>query len=180
MVPVVLLVTLDGRYEIHSLLEHFGRHIYQDYHETTGYNRICSKSIDKTVRDFFIRTGMMFLSYFVAMAGPMRAYFFYDVRTTTTELKFPFVAEDSDGEFIGNVICQACLGAVGMLAYTGLEVIMAFFDNFADVYPKLVEFELQNLDRKIEQKNLTKQQIKPIFRRIAKHAVDADKYCFFL
>lgn len=175
MVPLLFLVTFKSRYTIHALIDYFGRYVYPDYHDDTEYNRICSESIDATIRGFFIKMGMMFLSYFIAMIGPMRAYFFYGIRTTTTELKFPFVTEKSDGEFVGNVLIQACLGGVGMLAYTSLEVVMAFIDNFANVYPKLIENELRELGDKVKKEKPTESQIGPSFGRIMKHAVNGDE-----
>lgn len=80
------------------------------------------------------------------------AYVFIDqgIKTTTTEVKFPFIDEKSDTEFIVNLILQWTILIHGFFVYVGIEIMMLLIENVAIVVPKLTEHEFRQSIEKYE------------------------------
>lgn len=165
----------NSRYAVYELVKYCGRYVYADSHESTEYNRICSKNIDESVRSFFTKMSILLLSYSTILIGPTYVYVKYGIKTTTTNLKFPFIAEDSSLEFILNVIAQAYVCAFGILGYIGLEVVMGLIHDFAHIAPKLLEYELKKFDDMVAKNCLPKSKMDLTFMNIIKQALFADE-----
>lgn len=176
--PLVFNVLSKTRYLVHSLVDYGGKYIYPDNHENTEYNRICSENIDATIRKFFTKITIIFLSFCATMIGPAHAYIYHGVKSTITELKFPFIEEKSNDEFIGNVAVQIGIGGIGLLAYTGIEIAVGLLDDVASISPKLVKNELKKFDALVKSKRLNELQIQYIFRNIVKQTLNSDEYDF--
>lgn len=89
----------DNRYKYQSLIDFAGRYIYSDNQENVEYNEICSKQIDKTIRRFFIKMGIMGISASFSVIGPIHAYLAHGIKTSTTDLRIPFTEDGSNAEF---------------------------------------------------------------------------------
>lgn len=165
-----------GRYTAHSLVDFGGRYIYPDGHEDVEYNRICSNQIDATVKRFIVKMAMLFLSFGAGVTGPVYALLFYGINTTTIEVKFPYIEEKSDAEFIGNFLLQTMIASHGIIGYIGIEVAMGFFSDIVIILPKIAAHELNKLDISIENGHLNHAQVRLTVRNIVKQALDADEY----
>lgn len=177
-IPLLVVAFTKTRYLGHSLVDYGGKYIYPDDHKDTAYNRICSENIDTSIKNFFIKITIIFLSFWAVMIGPAHAYIKYGVRSTATELKFPFIEEKSNNEFLGNVAVQIGLCGFGMLAYTGIEIAMGLLDDVISISPRLVVNELKNLDAMVKSKRLNDLQIHYTFRNIVKQTLNSDEYDF--
>lgn len=134
----------------HNLIDFSGRYIYQNDRESTAYNRICSKETDAIIRNFLARIILLSMGGTSGVSRP--AYVFIDrgIKTTTTEVKFPFIDEKSDTEFILNLILQWTILIHGFFVYVGIEIMMLLIENVAIVVPKLTEHEFRQSIEKYE------------------------------
>lgn len=164
------------RYEMHSLAEFGGRYIYRNDREDIKYNEICSEHIDSTIRQFFIKMTIILLSFNIGVSGIFYALFVLDQRPSATGIKFPFIAEGSDAEYITNMVFGLTLAAIGMPAFVGIEVLMTLFCDVPTISPKLAEYELNRLDDMVIKGRMSESQIQFTLRRILKRALDTDEY----
>lgn len=86
---------------------------------------------------------MIFLSFAAGVTGPVYALLFYGINTTTIEVKFPYIKEKSDAEFIGNVLLQSVIAGHGIIGYIGIEVAMNLFSDIIIISPEIVAYELK-------------------------------------
>lgn len=163
------------RGNFHNLLDFSGRYIYRNDRESTAYNRICSKEADAIIRNYL--AGLVFLSMGGASAEILPAYVFIDqgIKTTTTEVKFPFIDEKSDTEFILNLILQLTILIHGFFVYVGIEIMMMLIENVAIVIPKLTDHEFRQSIEKYEQNEISKHQLRLEFRNIVVQCLDYDR-----
>lgn len=149
-----------------------GRNIYQNSNERSDYNRICSKQMDMTARKFIINYSIILLASILAILGPVLAYVNHGIKTTTTNLRFPFTDENSNAEFIANIAFQFLIFFHGFSLYVGLEVTMLIFENTSNVTTKLIENDLKRFDLMNE---ISEPQERAIFKNIVKQAIDTDR-----
>lgn len=101
-----------------------GQYIYHNHHDDIEYQRICSKNMDKSIKKFLTKMTMMFIGYTVGLMGPIYAFTFYGIRTTTFEFAVPFTEEKSWTEFGVNNLIQFLTATHGGLFYIGMEIVM--------------------------------------------------------
>lgn len=107
-------------------------------------------------------------------------YFFNGVKTSFTDLAFPFIEKKSNTEFILNLVFLSLICSIGFLGLAGLEIGMGFIDDVANISPKVAKFKLKILIDNIERKLLTKPQILFMLKDIVQHAIDSDKWDFII
>lgn len=164
-----------NRYKYQSLLDFAGHHIYVDNRDDVEYHKICSKQIDISVKRFAVKYLIMIVSAFAAISGSTYVYNTSKIKTSMTDLRIPFTKEDSNAEFILNLIFQFNIFLHGSTVYIGLEVLVTIFENVMTVSPELLRFELQKLSVKQEKKKLSDQQMFIYFKNITKQALDIQK-----
>lgn len=152
-----------------------GRYIYQDSHERTEYNRICSKHLDAMMRGFLIKMLLMFLSYLAAVVGPIYVYFVYGIKTTTINARVPFVDENSTAEFMVNLVLMSCFAVHGGLWYISVEVYMALFSNVVTLTPDLVRSELNHLAEEWQKRTISRLELTIRIKNAVKQSLDADE-----
>lgn len=153
-----------------------GRHIYPDKKddEDDEYYEICSNQIDASMKNFFSKMAMIFISLIMALIWPTYKFVSQGVKTTATQVKFPFINENSNDEFIGNLLLQSVLFGHGFAAYIGLEVGMDIIAGFVTVSRKLLQYRLRKLDDQREQKPL--KDVKILFTNAIQQIRAYDKY----
>lgn len=104
-----------------SLVDFGGRYIYPNNKEDNEYNKICMHQINETVKSFGIKMVMMYLSLLGSMMGPLYGYYVHGSKTTMTNVKIPYTAQYSNGEFTGNLILTSIIGVHGFI---GLYYVM--------------------------------------------------------
>lgn len=176
MIPIVIIWNSKKRYDLNELMGFEGNFVYPEDVENVELYRIYLEQIDSTIKFFFTKIHMMLLAFIVAEIGPEYGLIVEGIKTTTTELKFPFIAEQSTTEYIMNVIVQCIIGAIGVTTFVGTEIVMNLIDDCATVSPKLVKFKLQELSKQIENECLTEKQLKITFRDILKLTLRSDEY----
>lgn len=157
------------------LISYGGRYIYLDDRRNNKYNRMCSDQIDATIRAFFTKIAIINFFFIFQQIGPTYEFIYYGIRTTLTELTFPFIPEDSNAEFVGNLIFQALALVLAGLAYVALEIAMQLANDLASIAPKLVQYELEIFRDMIDDTKLTKADLVPTFRNIIKESLNYDK-----
>lgn len=137
---------------------------------------MCSEQIDGSIRSFLLRMTLMLLSYLTAVIGPLYELIFHGTKTTILDLKIPFTAESSYTEYLVNFVLQAIVSYHGIFGYIGLEVSVQFFKDVVTISPKIIQYELKQLDnmRKNKCSNDTQQHL--IFMNIIKQSIDYEKY----
>lgn len=167
----------ENRFIAHSLVEFGGNFIYSrtDVAKDPEYEDICSKHLDKTVRKFFMKMLTILTSFALLLIWPTHKYVSEGIRTTTTEVRIPFIEEDSDYEFMINIILMSVVGFHGMLGYIVVEVAIELFGDINTIAPKLIKYKLKKLDDAVESKRYNELQISLTIVDICKQAEDSDK-----
>lgn len=163
----------EKRHKLHSLVRFGGRYIYFDKHDDLEYQRICSKHMDSSMRDFIIKMTMMIIGYYAAVSGPFYAYFVYDIQASTTDLVF--TEEGSNVQFAINNVLQFLYAVHGGLIYIGIEVMVEIFKNVITISPKLVAHKLKKLTTDYEERRISEFQLRVAFKDIEKQSIDTDK-----
>lgn len=164
------------RFELKKLVDFGGRFIYSNTRENTIYNRICAEHMDYTMKRFLIKMGTIFMSFSLAIIGPIRAYLIYGAKTTTIEARIPFCEPDSGAEFMFNFLLQIVIAAHGILAFCGLEIILSLFENVVTVAPKLiVKSDLVQTIELFETKSISRLELCERIKQIVKASTDTDK-----
>lgn len=125
-----------------------GKHIYPDTEddEDHEYYEICSQHINASIKSFIVKMAMIFSSAVTALIWPTYQFVSQGIKTTATQVKFPFIDENSDAEFIGNFIFQSVIMIHGFIGYIGLEVGMNICTDLISVTQNLLEYRIKMLD----------------------------------
>lgn len=107
------------------------------------------------MKNFIFKMAIIFSSAITALIWPTYLFVSQGIKTTVTELKLPFIDENSDAEFIGNLLFQSVIVGHGFAGYVGLEVGMDICTDFVSVSQKLFKFRLLILDDQHEEISLT-------------------------
>lgn len=164
-----------ARFKFAALIDFGGQYIYCENHEDPEINRICSNHMDTTMRRFIIKMAVMVLSLSSAEFGPIYVYIFYEIKTTTVDVRVPSTEEGSDAEFAINFLLMNCIAAHGGLQYVGLEVIMSLFENIVTLAPKLVGYKLRMLANEYANESITELEMRLRFRNVVEQSFDVDK-----
>lgn len=171
----MVLGVSKARFKIQAVVDFAGRYIYRDNHEKTGYNRICSSSMDKTMRSFWTKMATICVSLVICLIGPTYAYFAHGIRTTWTSDRIPFTAPNSDAEFIVNVLLQTIVFGHGFVGYFGLEVVMTVMENVVTVTPRLLTNELVHTIRQYKDKMISESELRCKMNNFVKSTCDLNK-----
>lgn len=173
--PFIHAVIAKKEEKPHHLITFAGRYIYRDERDKTKYNKICSDHMDITARNFVLKVILMSVGGVSAVSGPIIAYFTDGIKTSTTDLLFPFIEEESDAHFITNLIFQFSIYFHAFFLYLVMEIAMVLIENVASLVPKLVKHESGKLIEESEQQELSELQLILTVKNIVKMAVDHDK-----
>lgn len=143
--PLAVAFITESRFKMQNLIDFGGRYTYRDDRENTEYSRICSKQLDVTMREYFIKMGSILVSYSFCVIGPARAYILDGIKTTTTEMQMPFCGPKSNAEFMSNILLQTVIATHGLVCIIGMETLLTLLQGDVTVAPKLVESDLNQV-----------------------------------
>lgn len=101
--------------------------------------------------------------------------FVLDVKTTTTEVKIPFITEKSTAEFVLNCALQFTIFIHGCASYIGIECAMAILENFAKVSTEIIRNEIVQMNDSNKRKELSEFQLRTLFKNILLQLHDFDR-----
>lgn len=110
------------------------------------------------MKNFIFKMAIISSSAVTGIIWPTYQFVSQGIRTTATEVKFPFIDENSDAEFIGNLLLESVIAVHGLAGYVGLEVGMDICTNLVSVSQKLLEYRLLILDEQHEKISSTHPQ----------------------
>lgn len=115
--PLMYNVLTRDRYIVQRFLAFPGKHIYPDGEddEDPEYYEICAQHIRASTKDFIVKMAMIFSSVVTALIWPTYLFLSQGIKTTATQVKFPFIDENSDAEFIGNFLFQTIVIGHGFI-----------------------------------------------------------------
>lgn len=164
------------RFLTHDLIDFGGYYIYpHKEHEDIEYVRICSQQIDESVRGFFMKIGILFLAMCICVFWPVYSVTMYGTKTTTLDVKIPFVEAHSDREFLFNSILMLIIASHAGTFYVGLEVAVSIWVDIATAAPKLIAYEFKKLDDLLHQSDGTDLKLRIAFLNIAKQVLDTNE-----
>lgn len=173
--PIAILLTFKKRIELQALIDFGGRYIYHDSHEKTNYNRICSKQMDRTMKQFILKMATIVLSFVIATLAPMFAYFLYGTRSTTLETHIPCVEAKSDTEYYICLFLQNIFAMHGFPSYIGLECFLSILQNVVTATPQLIRNELKHTIQLYKEKAISELELRIRLGNIVKQSNDLDK-----
>lgn len=140
------------------------------------YYEMCSQQLDETIKKFIIKMVIIFSSASVGTSW----YIFQNIhngsKTTLTQIKFPFIFESSNAEFIANLLLQFVITVHGFLGYIGLEIGTTVKTDFITVSRKLLGYKLKSMDLQYEDGTLIDSQLFFELRKIIHVIRGYDKY----
>lgn len=165
--PLMHNALTKDRIIVQKFLTFPGYHIYPETEddEDTEYYEICSQQINASIKSFVIKMAMIFTSAFTALIWPTYQFLSQGIKTTATEMKFPFISENSDAQFIGNFVFQSIVLGHGLIAYIGLEVGMNICTDLISVTQNLLEYRLKMMDKDIQGKKKSLCDSQSLFRK---------------
>lgn len=123
--PFAWSVLSEDRLKYHSLVTFAAKYIYADNHGRTEHDQICSQQIDATMKNFGITVTAMTCGSLVAVFGPIFFYFTEGNKSTTIEVKVPFLDDNQNDEYLINMLLQSIVYFHGFFIYFGIEVAMS-------------------------------------------------------
>lgn len=174
--PLAQIAFTENRKVMNFVTSYSGRYVYNNDNKNTDYNHLCSGHIDGTIRSFFVKMLIMTFFCVVSQVWPVYKSFTDGTRTTLTEVKFPFITEDSDAEYTGNLIFQAIVLTIGGMVLISFEVALHLADSLSSIVPKYIGYYLGKFRMDIADKRTTKAQLCFTFKNICKEALYSDLY----
>lgn len=143
------------RFVFHKFLGFAGHYIYPNECTNTAYVRLCMENIDTTLKKFFRKVAIMFVSLVATGIGPAYMQIRHGIKTTASSLKIPFIEENSNAEFMANMLLQGFISLYGVLAFGGIEICVDIVGDVVSIMSKLIEYEFNKLDavQKCKKKN---------------------------
>lgn len=153
-----------------------GQKIYPDNEddEDHEYYEICSKQIDASIKNFIFKMVMIFSSMVTALIWPSYKFVSQGIKTTATQVKFPFLDESSNYEFVGNFLLQSVIMGHGFIGYFAMKVAMDICTDFISASQKLLQYRLKMLDIQREKEPL--KSLQPLFSNTIQQIRTYDKY----
>lgn len=167
---------MKQRYLLHDLVSFGARYVYRDQHDDIEYQRICSKAMNKSMKQFLMKMLMMTFGFTMALVGPTIAFASHGIKTTTVELAYPFVEENSWTEFALNILFQNYYATLGGLAYVGIEIVFVILSNTITISPHLIGHKLKQLIESHVKNRLSPPQLQYAFVDFVKQCIDANRY----
>lgn len=170
-----MILLTKKRFKLQAIIDFAGHYIYQDNHENTEYNQICSAAMDSTIREFSIKMGIIYISMVCAFIGPTHAYIAYGIKTSWTSERIPFTEPNSDDEFMINILLQTIIFVHAIWAYFSLEVACTIFSNVVNVTPRLSIKDLANTIQQYKEKKISRLELRFKIRNFVRSTCDIDK-----
>lgn len=148
--PLLFACLSKIRSKIHSLVDFPCLHLFRRSENVSTENTVVTmlhileytwNILLKPLKDFSLKW-----HNFAVVVGPFYAFTFHGIKTTTIDLKLPFIDESSNVEFIANILYLCIIGMHRFLAYIIIEVAMTIFGDAITISSKLIEYELWKLD----------------------------------
>lgn len=127
-----------------------GKYIYRDDRRPTDYNRICSESLDQSLKGYIITISLVILSFVGALLGPFCAYIQNGRMVTLYSVRLPFLQHHPNTELTINVSWETFMSLMGVVALFGMEVMFALVNDTITVSSQLCELELNELSEMLE------------------------------
>lgn len=156
---------------MNELVNYSKNYIYNDNHDKSMYNRICSQNMDKSLRRIFIVAALVLQSFVIAILGSIYSFIVDSKRSTLLGVRLPFVEKDSDLEFTLLLILQTWSGITGFCALAGIESAYNLYVDTIRITSTLIKLDLGA-------KIMTKSQIRFQLLLIFEKMHHSDRYHF--
>lgn len=149
-------------------------HIFPQQHENKTYTEICAKQMDICMKNFMSRMSLMFGVFSIGLFKMHYAMIFMGIKTTSVEVKLPFIEENSNNEFALNYLFQTIVFSFGLCVFFVVETSMELCMLVIAISPKLIAFEFRKMDENIEKGQSNPLQVHFTFRNIVQQVMDMD------
>lgn len=107
--------------------------MYRDDHQPTAYNRICSESIDESIKIFIKIIVVEMLSFVIAAIGPLHKYINYGTKSTFFCVRLPFLNENPDLEFTINISWELTATFLSFFGFVLISVLFVINIRFIEI-----------------------------------------------
>lgn len=147
-----------------------GEYIYRDDLQPTVYNKICSDSIDESIKIFIRIVTMEMVSFVIAVFGQLYSYVNYGTKSTFYCVRLPYFNADPDLEFIMNISWESFVICFALICFLGIDVVLVIIIDAINVSSRLCELRLDELSDNLEKKRGTEEQTRQQLRIIMMQA----------
>lgn len=159
-------VITELRYTWTKIMNLSGQYIYRDDAEPTIYNRICSKTIDESIKTVITIISLEGLSFVLANIGE-----FYSMlqgrKITLLSVRIPYLHQNPDTEFLIN-FCWELIGSIdGFVSFIAIEIAFMLVNDTITVSSRLCVADLNDISDQLEQQHtrVACRNLKMVLRR---------------
>lgn len=118
---------------------------------------------------------MLFAAALCAVFGPVYYFITQGIKSTTIEVKIPFIPDEEDVQYSVNMLLQFGVLFHGIFIYMGIETVMTLFENVVNVTPYLIKSRLNKLNKMHEVKELSELQVRFTFLDVTKQMLGYER-----
>lgn len=137
-----------------------GRLIYQDDHEPTTYNRICSNAFNESIKLFITIMTLEAISFVIATLGPFYSYIHYGEYVTIYSVRWPFLNQNPNLEYIVNMVWESIGSMIGICGLIAIEILFTIINNTITVSSMLCKHELDEISHHLEKNDSTEVKLR--------------------
>lgn len=143
-----------------------GKRIYRDDRQSTNYNKICSASIDQSLKTLTFIILVFSVCSDGVMYGVFYGIFINGTHTTLYMVRLPFLVDKPNVEFIVNLCWETIFSLMGVIGLFAIEMLFTFINDTITVSSKLCVAELGDLSDHVARKTKNINQIRFDMRKI--------------
>lgn len=119
----------SDKFKLKMLFRFSGDHIYPDVKDSTLFNKLCDRSIEKLRKSYIVLVIVIVISIGSVSVGPIDAYLRKGVMVTPFGTKLPFFEEGSETAFYVDMSYQSIIMPFGIISTICIELCQCMTYN---------------------------------------------------
>lgn len=165
----------SDKFKLKMLFRFSGDHIYPDTKDSTPFNELCDRSIEKMRKSYIMLVIVIFISIGSVSVGPIDAYLRKGIMVTPFGTKLPFFEEDSDKAFYFDMTYQSILMPFGIVSTICIELCQCMTYNTVELCADAIELSADELSTRLELEKKCSVKSRAHFRNILMQIKDFDE-----
>lgn len=166
---------LPTRFTNNNLMNAGGRYIYMDGDDTSKYNAVREKLIEKFAREMVVILTLIFIALLMCGLPALYMLVFKRARITLLGIELPFFEKDSDIGFVLNLTMQAVIAVFGIVGMIAIEFGQNLIHHVVYSIPHLMHVDTEELGTELRTNGMSlaaRAQLRNIFMKVQ----DFEKY----
>lgn len=140
----------SDKFKLRMLFRFSGDHIYPDVKDSSSFNELCDRSIEKMRKSYIFLVIVIIISIGSVSVGPIDAYFRKGIMVTPFGTKMPFFDEDSVTGFYIDMSYQSVIMPFGIVSTICIELCQCMTYNTIELCASAIELSSDELSMRLE------------------------------